>query len=64
MQYKSTGVLKCDDVNVPFFFYLVNKAQPYRAPPKNTAVGSRGDTGKVEELSAQVLIIFCLSTCV
>lgn len=36
------------------FLYVVNKAQPYRAPPKNTAVGSRGDTGKVEELSAQV----------
>ncbi|XP_014489177.1 PREDICTED: microtubule-associated protein RP/EB family member 1 isoform X1 [Dinoponera quadriceps] len=34
---------------------LVNKAQPYRAPPKNTAVGSRGDTGKIEELSAQLV---------
>ncbi|XP_014489181.1 PREDICTED: microtubule-associated protein RP/EB family member 1 isoform X4 [Dinoponera quadriceps] len=33
----------------------VNKAQPYRAPPKNTAVGSRGDTGKIEELSAQLV---------
>lgn len=37
-----------------YFLYLVKQAQPYRTPPKNTAVGSRGDTGKVEELSAQV----------
>ncbi|XP_029158792.1 microtubule-associated protein RP/EB family member 1 isoform X2 [Nylanderia fulva] len=34
----------------------VNKVQQqYRAPPKNTVVGSRGDTGKVEELSAQLV---------
>ncbi|KYN40106.1 Microtubule-associated protein RP/EB family member 1 [Trachymyrmex septentrionalis] len=33
----------------------VNKVQqPYRAPPKNT-VGNRGDNGKVEELSAQLV---------
>ncbi|XP_012054720.1 PREDICTED: microtubule-associated protein RP/EB family member 1 [Atta cephalotes] len=34
---------------------LVNKVQqPYRAPPKNT-VGNRGDNGKIEELSAQLV---------
>lgn len=34
---------------------IVNKVQPpYRAPPKNTVVGNRGETGKIEELSAQV----------
>ncbi|KAL0101124.1 hypothetical protein PUN28_018757 [Cardiocondyla obscurior] len=34
---------------------LVNKVQPpYRAPPKTT-VGNRGDNGKVEELSAQLV---------
>ncbi|KYM82023.1 Microtubule-associated protein RP/EB family member 1 [Atta colombica] len=33
----------------------VNKVQqPYRAPPKNT-VGNRGDNGKIEELSAQLV---------
>ncbi|XP_029677441.1 microtubule-associated protein RP/EB family member 1 isoform X3 [Formica exsecta] len=35
---------------------LVNKVTPpYRAQPKNTVVGNRGDTGKVEELSAQLV---------
>ncbi|XP_011687598.1 PREDICTED: microtubule-associated protein RP/EB family member 1 isoform X1 [Wasmannia auropunctata] len=34
---------------------LVNKVQqPYRAPPKTT-VGNRGDNGKIEELSAQLV---------
>ncbi|XP_018404954.1 PREDICTED: microtubule-associated protein RP/EB family member 1 isoform X3 [Cyphomyrmex costatus] len=34
---------------------LVNKVQqPYRAPPKTT-VGNRGDNGKIEELSAQLI---------
>ncbi|KAL6428866.1 microtubule-associated protein RP/EB family member 1 isoform X2 [Cataglyphis hispanica] len=34
----------------------VNKvAAPYRAQPKNTMVGNRGDTGKIEELSAQLV---------
>ncbi|XP_012214471.1 microtubule-associated protein RP/EB family member 1 isoform X3 [Linepithema humile] len=34
----------------------VNKVQPpYRPPPKNPAVGNRGDTGKVEELTAQLV---------
>ncbi|XP_012274727.1 microtubule-associated protein RP/EB family member 1 isoform X9 [Orussus abietinus] len=31
----------------------VNKVQPNRAVPKGGTVGSRGDTGKIEELSAQ-----------
>ncbi|EFN76897.1 Microtubule-associated protein RP/EB family member 1 [Harpegnathos saltator] len=33
----------------------VNKPQPYRASPKSTVVGNRGDTGKIEELSAQLV---------
>ncbi|XP_070171951.1 microtubule-associated protein RP/EB family member 1 isoform X2 [Polyergus mexicanus] len=34
----------------------VNKVTPpYRVQPKNTVVGNRGDTGKVEELSAQLV---------
>jgi len=38
-----------------YFLYLVNKVQqPYRVQPKTT-VGNRGDNGKIEELSAQVL---------
>ncbi|XP_012274723.1 microtubule-associated protein RP/EB family member 1 isoform X5 [Orussus abietinus] len=31
----------------------INKVQPNRAVPKGGTVGSRGDTGKIEELSAQ-----------
>jgi len=42
-----------------YFPYPVNKVQPpYRPQPKNPAVGNRGDTGKVEELTAQVTLIF------
>lgn len=39
-----------------FFKSIVNKVTPaYRAQPKSTVIGNRGDTGKIEELNAQVL---------
>ncbi|GAB1859548.1 Microtubule-associated protein RP/EB family member 1 [Camponotus japonicus] len=35
---------------------LVNKVTPpYRAQPKTTVIGNRGDTGKIEELNAQLV---------
>ncbi|XP_024877774.1 microtubule-associated protein RP/EB family member 1 isoform X1 [Temnothorax americanus] len=44
------STMRADSTNT-----LVNKVQPpYRAPPKTT-VGNRGDNGKIEELSAQLV---------
>ncbi|XP_012214470.1 microtubule-associated protein RP/EB family member 1 isoform X2 [Linepithema humile] len=48
---RGTSIFQADNTNT-----LVNKVQPpYRPPPKNPAVGNRGDTGKVEELTAQLV---------
>ena len=38
-----------------FYFNIVSKPPPQRAPQKIGGIGNRGDPGKIDELSSQVL---------
>ncbi|XP_024946155.1 microtubule-associated protein RP/EB family member 1 isoform X2 [Cephus cinctus] len=50
-----TGEGPPSPVQAPATKSVVNKVQPNRPVPKTGPVGTRGDLGKVEELSAQVM---------